>query len=284
MRPPLALPLAALLVAGVLAGCTGGGRAPAALPEPSASPSPSLALDDCARPYLTTVSAGQLTVGAAESDAPPLLSIENRTTRVGLEADVVYAIADRLGFRPASVIWRDVTADPETMAVPEDVDFVIGQLRESDDAAVDFSEPYLQVPQAVVVRRDSGLADTLSRAALASARVGVVGARGSSSVNTEARAVTSTEGAAALAARRLDAVVVDLVTASRLAARSDGRLEVAGVLPESSAEPALALAFAPGNPLALCVDGALAGLAADGVLADAAERAFGTQALRSIEE
>lgn len=293
-RQSAAAVLAAGLTLGALTACSTNTATPVA-PVASAVPSPSASIDlgDCAPPFLTTVSAGQLTVGVpVDVDAPYATVERNSKTRIGLEADVVYAIAEAMGFRPTSVLWEEVDVDPAAVIVPDSVDLVIGQIPIPlpGVATAAFTAPYLDVRQVVVARSGTSAADATTAANVASLRLAAVsGSRGAQALASSIRPtaeiaeITGPDaGAAALRRGAADAVVLDLVDAGRVVAAADGDLVIVGALPPGSGDTTLGLALAPGNPLLPCVDRAIADVTASGAVDAALVTWLGPGATRPL--
>lgn len=263
--------------------------APSATAPASASPSPSEP-GECSRQYITTVIAGQLTVGVPGTSRAPFFTEDSHKVRDGYEAELVYSIAKGLGFRPATVAWRTVAIDPNAIAVPENVDFVIGQLPATRNESLDieFSEPYLEVPHAVVAATSSPLAASAAVSGLRELRLGA--SRSGLALIDDVIKPTSAavpigslkRAHSALVSQAVDAVVLDLVNAERLVADGKGALAIVGTLPAQAHDQRLGMAFAAGNPLIACVDGQLADLAAQGVLDELSGRVLGAAARREL--
>ena len=286
--------LAAGLVLGGLTACATPTAAPVApTPIASATPTPSLDLGDCSMPFLTTVTAGRLTVGIpSDVDAPYLALERNSKARIGLEADVTYAVAQELGFPRTAVFWEEVDVDPAAVVVPDSVDVVIGQLPipAPGVAAATFTAPYLDARPVVVASTGTPAADATTLADLAALRLAsVTGSRAAEAVQAMIRPTAAivevTEPSAGVRALRTgdaDALVLDLADAGRVVAASDGELVIVGQLPPGSGDATLGLALAPGNPLATCVDRAVADVVAAGTVDDAVVRWLGAGAARAL--
>lgn len=269
-RRSAAAVLAAGLALGALGACATNTAAPVEPPpSPTASPAASMDLGDCAPPFLTTVTAGQLTVGVPTDSAAPFVSAEgNAKARVGLEADVVYAIAEAMGFRRTAVVWEEVDVDPAAVVVPDSVDLVIGQIpiQPPGIATAAFTAPYLDVRQVVVARSGTPAASAGGLVDLSGLRLAAVsGSRGAMALASSVRPIPDVEeitgpddGTDALWRGTADAVVLDLIDAGRVVAASDGGMVIVGRLPPGAGDSALGLALAPGNPLLPCVDRAVA--------------------------
>jgi polar amino acid transport system substrate-binding protein len=86
----------------------------------------------------------------------------------GLRDAVAYAVAEQLGFSEDEVEWMVVPFNLSFRPGPKDFDFDINQVSyvEKRDRAVDFSDSYYDVNQAVVTLGSSDFADAASVADL----------------------------------------------------------------------------------------------------------------------
>src|SRR6266511_3542172 len=163
----------ALAAFGMLAvGCDKGGGTEASpsesQPAPSSSspvsPSPSApqTAADCAK-SADLKSSGQLAIGTG-----------NPYTDEGFEGSVAYAVADQMGFGKDQVAWVAVPFNNSYKPGDKDFDFYIGQVsyRTERANAVDFSEGYYNVQQALVANKDSAIADATTFADLKDAKLG----------------------------------------------------------------------------------------------------------------
>lgn len=182
----------------------------------------------------------------------------------GMDMDLVREIGKRLGLRveirktPFDTIFRDVVQGRFDMVAASVV------ITEERKQTVEFSLPYFNSDQSVMVKRDSpigGLDD------LAGKRIGVVlGGTGEKwAKSTPARADVRTydvldDAFKALAAGQVDAVVNDFPS-SKYAERSYPMLTVVATIPTGGR---YGLVFKPGSPLREKVDGALLAMRADG--------------------
>jgi len=291
---------AALVAAGVallsIAGCSAAGTAAEPAPVP-ASPSPAarppIDLGDCAPQFLTTVTAGQLTVGIPQDSGAPFLGTErNSAARLGAEVDVVHALAEALGFGRTAVVWKPIEVDPRAVVVPDSVDLVIGQLPVPlpGVALASFTRPYLDDGAVVIARADAPAAQARSLADLAGLRVAAWPAGGGAEVAAAALRPADPlitparleRARARLLRGRVDVLVSGVVAAGGIVAGSDGDLVIVGRLPASEQDPAIGLALATGNPLLPCVDRALGEVVAAGVARDALGQWLGDGALRQL--
>jgi polar amino acid transport system substrate-binding protein len=286
----------ALLAAFAVSACTGSGATPApatpapATPEASAAApaSPSPTPDACATANLKTVSAGKLTIGTDNPAYPPYFSdatkdpaweLGNPTNGQGFESAVAYAVADKLGFAPSSVSWIAVKFDNSyAPGATKPFDFDINQVSYTPVRAesVDLSDGYYSLTQALVTFKDSKIAAAKSIADLAGFQFGAQA--GTTSLDTinnvikptkEARVYDSNDAAiAALKAKQIDGIVVDLPTAFYMTAAQMDNGVIVGQFPAPAAGGEhFSLVLAKGNPLTACVNKAIAALTADGTLA-----------------
>lgn len=285
----------ALIAAFAVSACTGSGATPVpatpapATPEASAAAlaSPSPTPDACATANLKTVSAAKLTIGTDNPAYPPYFSdatkdpaweLGNPTNGQGFESAVAYAIADKLGFAPSAVSWIAIKFDNSYAPGAKTFDFDINQVSYTPvrAQAVDLSDGYYSLSQALVTDKGSKIAGATSIAALAGFQFGAQA--GTTSLDTitnvikptkEARVYDSNDAAiAALKAKQIDGIVVDLPTAFYItAAQMDNGVIVGQFPPASSGGEHFSLVLVKGNPLTACVNKAIAALTADGTLA-----------------
>src|SRR5947207_6656991 len=180
MKSSLRVAIAGLAV--VAAACTS-----AASPSPSAAPpsaapsvsasaaaSPSASPDACTKDNLTLHTAGKLTVGTDNPAFPPWFGgdppkgskwqVSDPTSGKGLESAVAYAIADKLGFAKADVVWVAVPFDNAIQPGPKAFDFDVNQVSFSAERAqaVDLSDGYFDDSQAVVAFKGTPIANAKS--------------------------------------------------------------------------------------------------------------------------
>jgi polar amino acid transport system substrate-binding protein len=215
----IALPLAALTLA--LGACgsaddkttgSGGATTPGATTQAAA----------CDKGSLELKSAGRLTVGTDKPAYPPYFADDDPTNGKGFESAVAYAIAKQLGFTRDEVRWTVVPFNSSYAPGPKDFDFDVNQISISPARAkrVDFSTPYYEASQAVVVPAGSDLSPT-SLADLKDARIGVqIGTTSLDAVDQNIAPSQQTQVyndsndvVTALKQKRVDAVVTDLPTA-----------------------------------------------------------------------
>ncbi|MDR2457875.1 MAG: transporter substrate-binding domain-containing protein [Clostridiales Family XIII bacterium] len=92
----------------------------------------------------------------------------------GLEAEVVYLVAEKLGFTKDEVKWVRADFDASIAPGPKDWDMDIQQFSITDERkkAVDFSSPYFEEPLAVIVDKSGKFANATTVAELKTAVFG----------------------------------------------------------------------------------------------------------------
>ena len=185
-------------------------------------------LSDCTPETLETASSGKLTVATDKPAFPPYFEDNDPTNGRGFESAVAYAIADQLGYGPDDVEWTVVPFNASYAPGPKDFDFDVNQISITPKRAeqVDFSAPYYEAEQAVVVQKGSELDGVSSLADLQDAVIGVqIGTTSLDAVNdviapSEDPQVfdTSNDVVSAFKNDQVDAIVVDVPTAYFLTA------------------------------------------------------------------
>lgn len=286
MRKLLVLPLALFALSVLAAACGGDEEA-----EEEAAPTTQATVaepDPCAKDQLNLVNSGQLTIGTDNPAFPPWFQDAQgapwdpttEPTQQGYEAAVAYAVARELGFSDTEVVWTVVPFDNAFRPGPKDFDFDINQISytEERDGAVDFSDSYYDVQQAVVTLKNSDYANATTLTDLQGAKLGApVGTTSFDVIETtiqpgEDPAVFNTlnDAVSALKNRQVDGIVVDLPTSFFITAVQVPSGKIVGQVPAESQEY-FGLVFEEGNSLRDCVNEALAALREDGTL-DAIEQ------------
>jgi polar amino acid transport system substrate-binding protein len=284
MRTSLALVLL-VAVLGVTAACGGDDDDDAAAPEPAATGETDTGAvteetDPCAKDQLATVVDGSLTIATDDPAFPPWFQDEEGApwspttpaTGLGYEAAVAYAVAEELGFAEDEVRWVVVPFNNVFRPGPKDFDFDINQVsyRPKRDEAVDFSDSYYDVEQAVVTLKSSEFADASSLADLKGAKLGAQ--VGTTSYDAILEVIQpdqepsvydrNIDAITALKNGQIDGLVVDFPTSLYVTAVQVPNAKVVGRLP--AGEEYFGLVFEEGNPLRDCVNEALATLQSDG--------------------
>lgn len=248
----------------------------------------------CAAGQLPTLTAGRLTMGTDNpAYAPYWLPREdgNRppwdtefsgdpSSGQGFEGAVAHALAGRLGYGPEALDWVAVKFDNSYAPGPKPFDLYLAQVSFTPERAraVDLSEGYYTVNQAVVARATSPLAAARTLAELKPHRFGAQAGttsyaliEGSIAPELETRVYDSNDAAIqALANGQIDGLVVDLPTAFYITA---AQMEEGVIVGQFAAEAGAAepehfsVVLAKDSPLTPCVDAALAAMKADGSLA-----------------
>lgn len=193
----------------------------------------------------------------------------------GFESGVAHAVADQLGYAAVAVTWLDVPAERSYEQGAKEFDFDLGQLvvDESRTREIDFSDPYYDVPQAVVALEGSPAVGVREFDDLEGLSLGAV--KGSVSLAAIRRDVEPDEkptvfaddeaAQKALADGDVDALVVDFATAWALLDEVPDAL-VAGQFPAAGG-PQFAFLLEKGSAMTECVNRALDALRRDGTLA-----------------
>jgi polar amino acid transport system substrate-binding protein len=236
--------------------------------------------DPCAKDQLETVVDGSLTIATDNPAFPPWFQDEEGApwdpttppTGLGYEAAVAYAVAEQLGFTQDEVRWVVVPFNNVFRPGPKDFDFDINQVSylPERDEAVDFSDSYYDVEQAVVTLKGSEFADASSLADLEGAKLGAQ--VGTTSYNAIVDVIqpdpdpavfdTNNDAITALKNKQIDGIVVDFPSTGFITNVQVPNSTVVGRLP--AGEEYFGLVFEEGNPLRDCANEAIAALQADG--------------------
>jgi len=290
-RTPLTLIPALALV---LAACGGGASsAPTGTPLPTASPGTTAEVtptpDACAAENLQTMTAGTLTIGADNPAFPPYFQPSDPapegsewefgepTNGQGLEAATAYAVAEQLGFTADQVTWVVTPFNNAIQPGPKDFDIYLTQVSYSAERAqaVDLSDGYFDLNQAVVSLADNPIANVTTVAGLKDFKLGApVGTTSYTYIvdniqPTQDPAVYDTLDAAlqALTATQIDGIVVDLPTAFFMTAVQLDDGTIVGSLPTAGEVEHFSVLLNLGSPLTPCVNAAIGALKDDGTLA-----------------
>jgi polar amino acid transport system substrate-binding protein len=288
------------LIAILAAACSSAGSSvapsaasPSAVAVVSTAPSvaPSATPDPCAAANLTLVAPGKLTIGTDNPAYPPYYAenadgtktdpweLGDPTNGQGFESAFAYAVADQLGFTKDQVAWTYVPFDSSYAPGAKTFDIDVNQVSATPERAqaVDLSDGYYFVNQAVVALADNPIASVTSTADLAKYRFGAQ--TGTTSYKTitdvikptaEASLYKSNDAAiSGLKAKQIDAIVVDLPTAFYMAAAQLDNGKVVGQFPAPSGADAehFSVVLPKGGPLTSCINGAIKAITDDGSLA-----------------
>ena len=245
------------------------------------------AAETCGKDQLTLVTSETLTIGTDNPAFPPWFEggtpdgstweINDPATGEGFESAVAYAVAEKLGFADDEVTWVVVPFNNSFKPGPKKFDFDINQISVTDerDQAVDFSDSYYDVNQALVVLNGTPIADATSLADLKQYQLGAqIGTTSLGYINDSIQPDkdprvydTSNDVIAAINAKQIDGLVVDLPTAFFLVGAEEVKNgKVVGQFPSTGGQEHFGMLFQEGNTLRDCVNEALAELKSDGTL------------------
>jgi polar amino acid transport system substrate-binding protein len=281
IRIPLGLLVLALAL--IAAGCGSEESAPT---TPAATGGGgTVATNPCAKDQLQLVNEGKLTIGTDNPAYPPWFGgtpqgqwkISDPTSGKGFESAVAYAVAEKLGFTKDEVEWTVVPFNNSFKPGPKDFDFDINQISYTPKRAqvVDFSDSYYDVNQSVVALKDSKIANVTSLADLKDAKLGApVGTTSYDYITENIQPSqqpqvydTLDAGVAALKAKQIDGLVVDLPTAFYITAVQVPNGKIVGQFPTVGSQEYFGMVLQKDSPLTECVDEGLAELKDSGELA-----------------
>ena len=226
-----------------------------------------------------TLTEGKLTIGTGNPAFSPWVENDAPESGEGFEAAVAYAVATQLGFSTENVSWVRTSFDEAIQPGAKSFDFNLQQYSITDERkqTVSFSDPYYTTNQAIVGYADSAAASATTVAELQGLKFGVQS--GTTSLEFLNTVVMPTNepyvyddnaaAKAALEAKQIDAIVVDLPTAFYISAVEIEGTKVIGQFPagEGTVADQFGLVFDLDSPLVECVNVALAALKDSGELA-----------------
>lgn len=227
-----------------------------------------------------TIESGKLTIATGTPAFEPWVVGDAPESGEGFEAAIAYAVAGELGYTNENVVWVRTGFDEAIQPGAKNFDFNLQQysITEERKATVSFSEPYYSTNQAVVGFADSPVASATKVSELKELKFGAQS--GTTSLDFINNVIKPTNepfvyddnaGAkAALEAKQIDAIVVDLPTAFYISAVEIEGSKVIGQFPLSDAVTAdnFGLLFDKDNKLVDCVNTALGALKESGKLAE----------------
>ncbi|HJS26531.1 MAG TPA: ABC transporter substrate-binding protein [Actinomycetota bacterium] len=265
-------------------GATGGGES--AETGATGATAPSTAADCATANEAAFFEPGALTVATGNPAFPPWwqggespdseFEFNDPVKGEGYEGAVVAEVSDRLGFTFADeVAFVPLGFNKSFAPGDKDFDFVLQQISylPERDEAVDFSESYYDVNQALVSVQGSDIADATTVAELADAALGAPVGTTSLAViedtiqpNVDPQVYDDLAAAVQdLKAGSIDGIVVDLPSAFFITAVQIPKGVVVGQF-EAESQEYFAMAFETGSPLVECVNLALQEMKADGTL------------------
>lgn len=227
-----------------------------------------------------TIAEGKLTIATGTPAFEPWVVGDAPESGEGFEAAVAYAVAGELGYTNENIVWVRTGFDEAIQPGAKNFDFNLQQYSITDErkATVSFSDPYYSTNQAVVGFADSPVASATKLSELKELKFGAQS--GTTSLDFINNVIQPTNepfvyddnaGAkAALEAKQIDAIVVDLPTAFYISAVEIEGSKVIGQFPLSDAVAAdnFGLLFDKDNKLVDCVNTALGALKESGKLAE----------------
>jgi polar amino acid transport system substrate-binding protein len=263
----LAVPLALGLV---LTACGKSSTTSQATPSGSASANP------CASPPVKQ--SGTLTVAAEFPYYAPFL-IGAQADPTGFEAEVIHGIAERLNL--ARVSWVNIAFDQLYAPGPKQWDLGVSEITITDerDQAVDFSAPYFDANQGILVKADSTFAGATTTQELLDAKFGAEqGTTGLAYLQEHVKPSKSVSQfdttditAQALKTGTIDIQIIDVPIAVGIIQGSQVPLKLIG---EFITNEKYGLAMEEGSKLKPCVDQAINDLKSSGKLEKAQVKFF----------
>jgi polar amino acid transport system substrate-binding protein len=234
----------------------------------------------------SVINQGTLTVGTDNPAYPPWYGggtpkgsswkINDPSTGKGFESAVVYAVATKLGFAHANVKWVYTPFAKAYAPGKKSFDFDINQISYTPARAkvVTFSASYYDVNQAIVVRKGTPIASVHSIAGLRPFKLGAqLGTTSYQYIVSKIKpsnqpSVYQKNDAAvfALKNKQIDGLVVDLPTAFYVTAVQVPNSKILGQFPTQPGGEHFGMVFQKSNPLAGCVNSALASMRRSGQL------------------
>jgi polar amino acid transport system substrate-binding protein len=257
----------------------------------SASASASPSADACATGTLATKTAGKLTIGTDNPAYPPYYLPRDGgntdpwdkdqgdpTTGKGFESSIAYAVAHKLGFADDAVTWVVVPFTNSFAPGPKTFDFDINQVANKPERAqgADLSESYYDGNQAVIVAKGGKFASATTLSGLKDAKLGAqIGTTSLDAIENvikptaEAMVYDTNDAAiAALKAKQIDGIVIDLPTAFFVTEiQTEGNTIIGQIGTAAGATPEQwSLVLEKDSPITACVNAAVTALRADGTL------------------
>ncbi|MFM7307794.1 MAG: ABC transporter substrate-binding protein [Actinomycetota bacterium] len=216
-----------------------------------------------------TLAEGKLTIATGNPAYEPWVVGDAPESKEGFEAAVAYGVAEEMGFSDENVVWVRTGFDEAIQPGAKNFDFNLQQfsITEERKANVTFSDPYYSTNQALVGLADSAAAGATKVSDMKDLKFGAQA--GTTSLdfitkviqpNTEPFVYDDNAAAkAALEAKQVDAIVLDLPTALYVSAVEIEGSKVIGQFPLSDQVGAdnFGMVFDLNNPLVECVNEAI---------------------------
>jgi polar amino acid transport system substrate-binding protein len=256
--------------------------------SPSTTVTPSGSGLDCSLANLSLRTPGTLTIGTDSPAYPPYFVDDDPSNGKGFESAVAYALAQNLGFTKEQVKWVVVPFNSSYAPGAKTFDFDINQISITPERlkAVDFSDGYYAVQQAVIAIKGTPGAAATSIADLQALKLGaqvgttslkyvqdIVRPTASPSVYDDTNAATQ-----ALKNGNIDAIVVDLPTAFYITGVELDNGAIVGAFAAGQGGEEFGLLFEKGSGLVPCVNNALGLLRSQGTLQQITDQWLGGEA------
>jgi polar amino acid transport system substrate-binding protein len=223
---------------------------------------------------------GVLTVATDKPVYPPWFENNKPANGKGYESAVAYAVAAQLGFKPAQVHWAYEPFNASYAPGPKKFDFDINEVSVTPQRAnaVTFSTSYYDVQQALVALKSSPIVTHHTPADLKGYVFGdQVGTTSLTFINSKIQPSstpkvyeTLNDVKQALQTKQIAALVTDTPTAQFISSSEIHGSVMVAQFPSTGEH--YGLLFHKGNPLAACVDKAIAKLKANGTLHNLQQR------------
>jgi polar amino acid transport system substrate-binding protein len=198
----------------------------------------------------------------------------NPSNGKGYESAVAYEVAKQLGFSPDQVKWVHVPFNASYAPGPKKFDFDINEISFTPEraSAVTFSDGYYDVEQALVALKGTPIVTKHSPSDLKGYVYGdQVGTTSLAFINSAIQPTarprvfqTLNDAKQALQTHQIAALVADTPTAQFISSSEIKGSVVVGRFPSSGEH--FGMVFEKGNPLAACVNQAIAKMKSDGTL------------------
>ena len=268
------LTLGATASAAVLAGCN--------TSKNSATSSDTVSTDVVDPGGYTLVEEGKLTVAAELGFAPFEYMDESTGEPVGFDVDLIKAVAEKLGLEASYLPNQKFDTLVPLVKQGGKCDVAIAGITITDERReeVEFSDPYLDSNQAIVVKKDSGETEESLNAAgkKVACQSGTTGDEWITENLASAERMPLDDVTAALTSVSTglhDAMVIDLPVASWMLTKSFSDLEVAKEIPTGEQ---YGIAVSQENAgLAVAISSALQAMEADGTMKKIKTEWFGSE-------
>jgi polar amino acid transport system substrate-binding protein len=250
----------------------------------TSAPAQTELIGKCAKANLDLHAAGKLSLATDNPAFPPWwggnagqgFETSNPYSGKGYESAVAYEVAKRLGFTKAEVTWKAVPFVKSYAPGKKTFDWYMAQVSYSPvrAKAVDFSNSYYFVNQAVVGIKGTAITKAKSIAALKPYTLGAaIGTTSYSYITRYIRPTekpkvydTNSDAITALKNKQIDGLVVDFPSTGYITAVQVPTSTVVGRLPTKGTRERFGMVFEKGSTLDSCVNRALAAMRVGGTL------------------